>query len=239
MDGYIKLYRKLIKSPVFQNEKLLKIWIWCLCNASHSDIETIIGLQKVTIEKGQFVFGLLKASRELDIPKSTLDRNMKALQKFGMINIKPGTKYSIVTIENWRKYQGVWEESGTNVENKRETNGKQTETNKNVKNDKNVKNNIINNILSDVDPDLQPVLKDFLEMRKLKKSPMTPKALELLIQKLKKLAGDDIALSIAILEQSIQNSWTGVYELKNEKVNENANNGPDKQRWGNLNIKKF
>ena len=142
MEGYIKLYRKLIKSPIFQNEKLLKIWIWCLCRANHCDTETIVGLRKVHLQKGQFVFGLIKASQELQIPKTTLYRNLRTLCEFGMISIKSENKFSVVTVENWEKYQCIDLESEKETENKRKTNGKQTETDKNDKNVKNDKEDI-------------------------------------------------------------------------------------------------
>lgn len=127
VEGYIKLYRKLIESPVFVNEKLLKIWIWCLCRANHCDTETIVGLQKVEVKKGQFVFGLLKASQELQIPKTTLYRNLRTLCEFGMISIKSENKFSIVTIEKWEKYQCIDGEIGKQTENKRKTNGNRQE----------------------------------------------------------------------------------------------------------------
>ncbi|MEY8367583.1 hypothetical protein AALA24_02330 [Anaerovoracaceae bacterium 42-11] len=142
MEGYIKLYRKLIKSPIFQNEKLLKIWIWCLCRANHRETETIVGLRKVQLQKGQFVFGLIKASQELQIPKTTLYRNLRTLCEFGMISIKAENKFSVVTVENWEKYQCLDSETEKETEKKRKRNGKQTETDKNDKNVKNDKEDI-------------------------------------------------------------------------------------------------
>ena len=154
MEGYIKLYRKLEESPVFQNEKLLKVWIWCLFRANHKDTETIVGFQKITLHTGQFIFGLLKASTELQVPKSTLHRYMKMLEKLGMIGIEPGTKFSIVTVENWAKYQTYSPESGnqkgTEIGNKRETSGKQVGTDKNDKNDKNDKKVIYTSEYQDI-----------------------------------------------------------------------------------------
>ena len=47
MEGYIKLYRKLLESPIFQNEKALKVWIWCLCKATHKEIDVLVGRQLV------------------------------------------------------------------------------------------------------------------------------------------------------------------------------------------------
>lgn len=61
---------------------------------------------------------------------------------------------------------------------------------------------------------LVTALKDFEEMRKKLKAPMTDKAKELLLSKLTKLAGDNDDLKVRILEQSVEHSWKGVYELK-------------------------
>jgi len=58
-------------------------------------------------------------------------------------------------------------------------------------------------------------LDDFIKMRKLIKKPMTDRAIKMLITKLDKLA-DTEESKIAILEQSILNSWQDVYELKNK-----------------------
>lgn len=60
---------------------------------------------------------------------------------------------------------------------------------------------------------LRTALYEFIKMRKLIKKPMTNRALELTISKLFKLAKDDKD-RIAILNQSIVNSWQGVFELK-------------------------
>lgn len=60
---------------------------------------------------------------------------------------------------------------------------------------------------------LKKALLDFIKMRKLAKKPMTDKALKLLMSKLDRLGRCD-GEKIAILDQSIMNSWQSVYELK-------------------------
>ena len=60
---------------------------------------------------------------------------------------------------------------------------------------------------------LDAALSAFQDMRKRMRKPMTAYAVELLVQKLQKLAPDE-AGQIAILKQSIENGWTGVYPLK-------------------------
>ncbi len=70
---------------------------------------------------------------------------------------------------------------------------------------------------------------DFVEMRKQIKKPMTEKAIELAMKNLQKLAelpfgGMDNNLAIKIIEQSIMNSWQGLFPLR-ENNNKNANRG--------------
>ena len=55
-ETWIKLYRKILKSPIWENEKALKVWIWCLVKATHIERIQLVGQQKVLLEKGQFVF---------------------------------------------------------------------------------------------------------------------------------------------------------------------------------------
>jgi len=80
-ETWIKLYRKLLKSPIFENEKALKIWIWCLLKATHIEREQLVGQQIVHLKKGQFVFGREKASEELKMTSSTVYKYIKLLEK--------------------------------------------------------------------------------------------------------------------------------------------------------------
>lgn len=64
--------------------------------------------------------------------------------------------------------------------------------------------------------ELKDALKDFIDMRKTIKKPMTTKALELLIRNLNKLTNLKEE-KIEILNQSIEHSWQTVYPLKNNK----------------------
>lgn len=45
-----------MKSPIWENEKALKVWIWCLVKATHIERMQIVGQQKVLLQKGEFVF---------------------------------------------------------------------------------------------------------------------------------------------------------------------------------------
>lgn len=128
--SYIKLFRKLLNSPIFENEKALKIWIWCLLKATHKERLQLVGQQEVNLEKGQFVFGRKKASEELKMSESTIYKYIKLLEKLQMISVNSNNKFSVITVEKWEEYQV--EELKDN--NKVTTKEQQKNTNKNVKN---------------------------------------------------------------------------------------------------------
>jgi hypothetical protein len=80
--------------------------------------------------------------------------------------------------------------------------------------------------------DLKQTILDFMEMRNKIKKPMTDKAITLLLKKLSELASTD-ETKIAILEQSIANSWQGIFELKGGTANGSNKqpNGENKQTF--------
>ena len=64
------------------------------------------------------------------------------------------------------------------------------------------------------DDNLNALFKDFLSMRKKLKAVNSDRAITLLINKLSKY---DDKTKIKMIENSIENSWKGIYELKEEK----------------------
>ena len=64
--------------------------------------------------------------------------------------------------------------------------------------------------------ELRESLVEFVKFRKLIKKPMTNKALELIIAKLNNLGQSDRE-RVAILNQSIERGWAGVFSLKDEE----------------------
>ncbi|UBH21601.1 conserved phage C-terminal domain-containing protein [Macrococcus armenti] len=140
MSGWIKLHRKITDSAVFDNEKILKVFIYCLTSASHKDHDQLVGNQIVHLKPGQFIFGRKVWSERLKIKERTLYDYMKTLESLQIININSNNKFSVVTIVNWGVYQLQDDDNQQQTNNKPTTNQQQTNTNKNVKNEKNEKN---------------------------------------------------------------------------------------------------
>jgi hypothetical protein len=129
-ETWIKLYRKLLVSPIFENEKALKVWIWCMLKATHIKRDQLVGKQIVHLEKGQFVTGRKKASDELRMKDRTVYDYFKLLEELHMISINSNNKFSVITVEKWEEYQGIKQQDN----NETTTNQQQINTNKNDKN---------------------------------------------------------------------------------------------------------
>ena len=124
-----------------------------------------------------------------------------------------------INVEN----TGIEEDRGTEKGIEKEQNEEQKKEHSSQYNNLNIISNkekgtsidkIINSYTGNFE--LRNTLKEFLKMRKSIKKPMTDKAMKLLINKLDKLGSNDNE-KIEILNQSIFNSWQGVFELKNKR----------------------
>lgn len=135
IDGWVKLHRAIVNSRVFQNEALLKVWIYCICRANHTEkwakVSTGKGDTEIKLLPGQFIFGREKAAQELRMKPSSVRNRMEKLNNIGNLDMQADSQYSIVSICNWESYQ--------NAENKKRTakgtgRGQPKDTDNNVKN---------------------------------------------------------------------------------------------------------
>jgi len=112
--GWIKLHRKIIDSDVFADPMLFKLWCLCLLKANHKESHyKIDGVNMpVKMSPGQFITGRYELHKEFYPRKRkknksaiTLWRKLQILENMDILNIKSYTKYSIISILNWNKYQ--------------------------------------------------------------------------------------------------------------------------------------
>lgn len=101
--------------------------------------------------------------------------------------------------------------------------------NKNIKKEKNKKRKTFEEVLAEnnCSEELESSIRDFIDMRKTIKKPMTSKALELLLKNLEKLTNLEEE-KIAILNQSIEHGWQTVYPLKTNNMR-NSSKGEIKE----------
>jgi hypothetical protein len=144
--GYIKLWRKSIESPLWQNQTVWRLFEWCLLKASYTDHIQIVGYQQVTLKPGELIFGRKKAALETGLTEQNIRTALSVLQLTNTLTIKVTNKYSIIQIQKWEIYQDANHQSNqqnvTPVTNNQPATNQQLTTNKKDKKDKKDKNNI-------------------------------------------------------------------------------------------------
>lgn len=123
MDGWLKLYRSILDSAVFQDAEILKVWIWLLCNVAFEQHDTICYGKVINLKPGQIATGRKKIAQCTDLNENKVYRALTALKSLGNIEIKATNKYSIITVVNWDKYQ---DENGKRTANEQQANSKTT-----------------------------------------------------------------------------------------------------------------
>ena len=140
--GYVKLWRKSIEGGWLSNHKLWAFWCWCLVKASYKEYNLVVGCQQVHLMPGDFVFGLNKASDELEMSVRSIRTILEFLKKSQNLTIKTTNKFSVISIVNWDIYQQTEIITDTQTD-KQPTSHRQTTDNKQeCKELKNKRNNI-------------------------------------------------------------------------------------------------
>lgn len=105
MSSWVKVSRKLLTSAIASKPEYLAVWMHLILSASYKAGEILVGHQVVRLEPGQLVFGRVKFAQQIGVSEHTLRMALKSLEKLQQITIKSETKYSIISITNWVKYQ--------------------------------------------------------------------------------------------------------------------------------------
>lgn len=145
MNGWIKLYRKIMENPIVTKDAdHLAIWIYLLLNATHDEYPALFRGQKISLQPGQLLTGRKAISERLAISESKVQRVLDAFKSEHQIEQQTSNKNRLISILNWDFYQGCEQQNEPQMNNKRTASEQQLNTNKNVKNNKNVKEDINN-----------------------------------------------------------------------------------------------
>lgn len=219
--GYLKLHRELASKTIWanSNSKQRNVLITVLMMAWFKESEWDWKGEKFKTYPGQFVTSLESIAKECgnDVSVQNVRTALTKFESLGFLTNKSTNKNRLITITNWVLYQQ--DKDLTNKQNSRQSTINQQATNNQLttkeesKESKKEKNDII--VAEKTDFDV--ALEEFEKMRNKIKKPMTDKAKVMLVSKLDKLSSDK-TMQIAILEKSILNNWSDVYQLKPEDI---------------------
>lgn len=133
-NGWVCVHRKILENPMMNKSSYLALWIVLLLKANHKEKKMIWNGKTITIQKGQFITSRDVLSKHTGVHRSSIERILKYLENEQQIKQETTTKFRLITILNWEKYQDV----DNKMSNKRATNEQQASTNNNDNNDNKV-----------------------------------------------------------------------------------------------------
>jgi hypothetical protein len=109
MNGFIKLHRQIENSQVFEDPHLLKTWLWILCRAVWKPVKMRVGIE---VQPGEFITTYRRAAEALSISPATVKRQFKQLEFMEQIALKSDTRFTVVSVCNYRVFQTENEKGG-------------------------------------------------------------------------------------------------------------------------------
>ena len=103
--GWIKVHRALLDHWCATEPEALAVWVRLLCEANFEDKKSLINGCLVEVKRGQLVFGLDAFSLKSGVSVMKLRRIISMLESDGMINRQKTSKYSLISIAYYDKYQ--------------------------------------------------------------------------------------------------------------------------------------
>lgn len=166
--GWIKMYRQFTEWEWYKDIPVRILFEHCLFKANREEKKW----QGTVIKQGSFITSYENLAFETGLSVRQVRTALNKLKSTGELTHKTTSRYSIITVNNWEKYQASDTQNDNQMTSKRQTNDKQATTTKEIEEIKKEKN-IISLCEKKLDPFINPIKTFFLEecQRILKKVP--------------------------------------------------------------------
>jgi len=200
--------RKTIESDVFflKPDKWFKIWFYLISRVNYED--------KGKFKRGEALVRYADISEACGATKSQVDHAIRWLKKCQMLATRKATRGMFVTIVNYSTYQDLESyKSDTNgdLEAKQKRNRSDTKDKKTKKANKTKKKDSVI-FPPELDTlDFRKTWDAWVQFRIEKKVKLTPSTIKVQLKKLSKLP---VLTATAMINQSIEQGWQGLFQLK-------------------------
>ncbi len=209
-EGFIKIHRKMLEWEWYDDINTKVLFLHLLLKVNHKEKKW----RGITVFPGEMITWLHALSTQTGLSIKQVRTALNKLKRTDEVAIKSTNNYSIIKVKNWDKHQTKGKPKDKQRANERQAKGNKQEW----KESKLYKYNL----------QLQELwfskkFFDFFSLyekhRKQKKSSLTDIACERI---LKKCAAAGEEKSIAAIQNSIDNGWTGIFfEKTPEKISQN------------------
>lgn len=141
-EGFITLHRSILNWEWWGDMNVRNLFIYCLLKANYKDTKW----QGIEIKRGSFVASLSSLSEGVGITQKQIRTALDKLINSGELASKKTNKYRIITVKNYSLYQDM----GNQMADKRQTEGSQGATDKEI-------NKKTNKPLSHTPPELEKI----------------------------------------------------------------------------------
>lgn len=138
--AYIKLHRKLTEWEWYTDANTMRLFLHLLFLANWKDTR----YKGYDIPRGSLVTGRKKLAEELKLSEQNVRTALSHLELTNEITIKKTNKFTIITVNNYDKYQVSNQQDNQQLTNNQPTTNQQLTTSEEYKNIKNINNNIYN-----------------------------------------------------------------------------------------------
>lgn len=135
LGGYIKLHRKMLGWGWYDDVNVRIVFFHLLLKANFKDTEW----KGISLKKGQLVTSRPHLADETGLTERQIRTALTKLKSTGEIAAKTTNKYTIITVNNYTKYQ--CEDMASDQPNDQQWGSQETDKRPQRKNDKNNKNN--------------------------------------------------------------------------------------------------
>jgi hypothetical protein len=112
-EGWIKLFRQIKDSWIWDDPIKLRWWIDILLTVNHSDAKVNIGFELYECNRGQSILSLRSWGQRWKVSKDTVRNFFVLLEKDKMIQSESLKKSTRITVCNYDTYQGGLHEEKT------------------------------------------------------------------------------------------------------------------------------
>lgn len=215
MEGYIKLYRQIMKWEWYDDANAFRLFIHLLLKANYEEAQW----RGITIKRGQLFTSIGHLSHDLKISDKAIRIALDKLIKTKEVASEGASNGTMITICKYDSYQSAFDTEG---QTKGQTRGERWAINNNNNNNKEKKNKEID--LSFLQKDFIPIVEKWLLYKKEKKQEYKGQtSINTFCKKLIDYSNGEPIIAEAIIEQSIANNWAGIFELKINGVTKKQN----------------
>ena len=155
MEGWVKIHRQIMDNPNYLSEPFCRnmAWVDLILLANHDDNSFRCRGILVKVKRGQIGYTSENLAERWKWSRGKVLRYLTELQKRGQIVQQKNNVTTLISIIKYEIYQSSGTANNTNTDTTNDTTDstterQQTDTNKNVKNDKNIIDSITNGEIS-------------------------------------------------------------------------------------------